>query len=350
MRTFITIAKILAIAGLSLLLLEYALRTVRSLFQYGALYLSSPSADVEFHPKYGWISPSLLRVKKDDDCYGRGWVTYNDAGFRAPPMSDARDSDLVICILGDSTVHAFQIPDGQHLSHLLDSRLRQQFARPFVLPLAVGGYGSAQQWMLFEEYCRDLNPAVVIQHWCANDMINNSYVAERYSGPANNNARPRPYLEDGELVVRRPYPVHFSDWIDGLLIARAFNSLGLQWTEDPELASQGLEEGWHVAEEVTRRLSESIPIKIALVEETEERAIEMFRRHSFVVATYSPFTANETCLPNDPHPNSAGHHRLLTALWPSLDDVLRRTAPGTNASRPWAQSGGGDREIEQVPE
>jgi len=332
-RAVIAIVKILALAGLSLLLLEYALRTIRSLSHYGVLHLSSPSADVEFHPRFGWISPPSQRVRKSDDCYGRGWVTYNDDGFRAPPMSHAHDSDLVICMLGDSTLHSFQIPDGQPLPHLLASRLRQHFARPFVLPLAVGGYGSAQQWKLFEEYCRDLNPAVVIQHWSANDVINNSYLAERYSGPVNNNARPRPYLESGQLVLRRPYPVRVSDWIDSLLVIRAINTLTLQWTVRPDLASQGLEEGWQVAEEVTRRLSESIPAKIALVEETEERAIEMFRRHGFLVATYTPLAADETCLPDDPHPNSAGHRRLLTALWPTLDGVLRETAPAASRWR-----------------
>jgi len=350
MRTIIAIAKILAVAGLALLLLEYALRTVRSLSRYGVLHLSSPSADVEFHPEYGWISPSSRRVEKRDDCFGRGWVTYNKEGFRAPPMSHARDAEPVICMLGDSTLHAFQIPDGQPLPHLLDSRLRQHFARPFVLPLAVGGYGSAQEWMLFEEFCQDLNPAVVIQHWSENDRINNSYLSERYSGPTNNNARLRPYLENGELALRRPYPVRVSDWIDGLLVTRAVNTLGLSWTKDPELASQGVEEGWQVAEEVTRRLSKSISTKIALVEETEGRAIEMFRRHGFLVATYAPLTADETCLPDDPHPNPAGHHRLLKALWPTLESVLREMALAASTSPTTVQSRGDDRGTEPIPD
>jgi len=127
--------------------------------------------------------------------------------------------------------------------------------------------------------------------------------------------------------------VRVSDWVDSLLVTRAVNALTLQWTVRPDLASPGLEEGWQVAEEVTRRLSETIPAKIALVEETEERAIEMFRRHGFLVATYSPVPADETCLPDDPHPNSRGHRRLLTALWPTLDGVLRETALATSTSQ-----------------
>jgi hypothetical protein len=325
MRVLVAISKTLVVAILSLSLAEFALRAVRSLGRDGVLHLSSPSAEIEPHPRYGWISSSSQRVKKSDDCYGRGWVTYNEVGFRAPAMEQAVNADIVICILGDSVIHGFQLADGQHLPHLLEDRLRQDYSRPFVLPLAVGGYGSVQQWMLFEDYCRELDPAVVIQHWSVNDALNNSYFAERYSGPVNNNARPRPYLEDGRLVVRRPYPVRLSDQVDRLLLTRVLNTLILRWNVRPELVNPGLEHGWEVAEEVTRRLATTSGARIALVEKGDRRASEMFRRNGFRLAIHEPFTAEETCLPHDPHPNAAGHRRLLAALWPVLEESLQET-------------------------
>ena len=304
--------------------LEYGLRAIKSLTRDGTLYLATQSINTRLHPKYGWLSPASFHFEKSDACYGQGSITYNEEGFRAPPLSQAKDADFVVCILGDSTMQGYQIPDGGHLPHLLENELGKTFKKPYVLPLAVGGYGSVQKWMLFEDYCRPLNPAVVILHWLSNDVVNNSYLAERYSGQALNSAHARPYLEDGRIVLRRPYPLRISGWFDNLLSVKLVNTFLLSRdARPPEELKRYEEMGWHVAEEVTTRLAESVDTKIVLVEVTEKRAMEMFRSQGFLVATYDPFPSEFRCLPRDGHPNTKGHQHMLNALLPVLNEALR---------------------------
>jgi hypothetical protein len=326
--------RILAVAVAVLLLIpiciavEYGLRAAKSSQLDGTLYVRTSSINCKPHPKYGWISHASLQFEKNDECYGSGTITYSEDGFRTRPLASAKDADIVICILGDSTMQGFQIPDGGHLPHLLEEELRKGHLNPYVLPLAVGGYGSVQQWMLFEDFCRPLDPTVVIQHWSSNDVINNSYLAERYSGTANNNARPRPYLENDRIVMRQPYPLHLNVWFDDLMITRVANSLLLRWQmRSPQDLQHYLESGWSVAEEMASRVSQGAKKKIALVEATDDRAIRLFRAQGFLVAAYDPVPVELTCLPRDPHPNTEGHLHMLNALLPVLDAALQGGRP-----------------------
>ena len=287
----------------------------------GTLHLSSPSVNNRPHEKYGWISPSSLEYKKHDDCYGSGIIRYNEAGFRAPPISEANNSDIKICILGDSTMQGYQMPDGEHLPFLLTDELKQSFDRPYVLPLAVGGYGSVQQWMLFEDYCRALEPDILIWDWAKNDPTNNSYLADRNSGP--NNARPRPYYENGRIILRRPYPIRISATIDYMMTIKLLNGLILRSSKAPkEELVKYRETGWEVAEIMAKRVADSVQNRVALVMSTEKRAIEMFSRLGYKLAIYEPFSPDLMCKPKDSHPNPQGHKHMLTALRPVINEAL----------------------------
>jgi lysophospholipase L1-like esterase len=290
----------------------------------GCFFIASPSPNNQYDPKYGWITPKSFRIYKRNKCYGDGYITYNEQGFRAPPTAEATNADVIVCILGDSTMHGYQIPDGGHLPHLLQRELEKTYRKPYVLPLAVGGYGTVQQWMLFEDFGRPMHPTVVIWHWCGNDPQNNNYTAERCFGPGNNNARPRPYFENGKIVMRNPYPVHIADRIDGLMIFKLLNGILLNYKPRPssEMAPY-LDAGWRVAEELVSRVAGEVDHKIALISSGDVKAIEMFRTNGFRVATYSlPDGCN--CLPNDVHPTTKGHQIMLNALMPVLREELDR--------------------------
>lgn len=307
--------------GITLISLEIGLRGVKSVMLDGILYLSSPSINSRPHEKYGWISHSSFEYEKHDDCYGSGIVRYNEAGFRAPSISQANDADVKICILGDSTMQGYQMPDGEHLPFLLANELEQSSYRPYVLPLAVGGYGSVQQWMLFEDYCNALDPDMVIWHWAKNDPTNNSYLADRYSGP--NNARLRPYYENGEILLRKAYPIRISDTIDHLMTIKLLNGLILRYSEVQERElTEYRETGWEVAEIMAKRVADSVQNRVALVMSTEERAIEMFSRLGYKLAIYEPFSSDMKCLPKDSHPNPQGHKHMLNALMPVINEAL----------------------------
>ena len=106
---------------------EYGLRAIKSLSSEGTLYLTTPSLNSRLHPRYGWLSHPSFQFEKSDSCYGRGVITYNEDGFRAPPPATASEADILVCILGDSTMQGYQIPDNRHLPHLLDKRLQEKF-------------------------------------------------------------------------------------------------------------------------------------------------------------------------------------------------------------------------------
>lgn len=309
----------LTVVGLiCLTLLEYGLRAYKSLGYDGMLWLRTSSVNNVSHPEYGWISPPDRQIDKADPCYGSGTVSYNSIGFRAPPLTDAAAAGLVVCVLGDSTMQGYQIADGRHLPHLLATALGTDGRKPYVLPLAVGGYGSTQQWMLYRDYCKPLNPDIIVQHWARNDIVNNSYDAERYGGPSNNNARTRPYLqEDGSIALRAPYPLSISRWIDDLMLIRAANSVLLKLgVRTPDELEPARERGWAVAKTMAERLAAEPGRKIALVDARHERAVQLYRDAGWELAVHDAIPPELTCAPRDPHPKSEGHRLMLDALLP----------------------------------
>lgn len=325
-RSFFAKGLVAALTTLACLALtEYGLRAYRSLTRDGTFHLASSSMHVRPHEKYGWFSPRAMRYTRNDPCYGRGVVTYNEEGFRARPRSEARGSDLVVCVLGDSTMQGYQVPDGDYLPHLLERELRKDYRRPYVLPLAVGGYGTVQEWMLFEDFCRPLNPAAVVFHWSSNDVTNNSFLAERYTGSRRNNARPRPYYEDGRVVVRRPYPLRLSDRLDETLLVRSINTLLLDREGGPEPPG-AIEEGWRVAQRLVAEIARSAPVRVALLDARDRRATALFEAQGFRIAAHGPLPPGSQCLPRDDHPNGRGHRFLLEALLPVLREALREHA------------------------
>jgi len=311
----------LTVAALALAAAEFAVRAVKSSRLDGILYLAGPSINTTYHPTLGWISRSSLSFSKCDDCYGSGVITYNDWGFRAPAPDSLGGSDVFICVIGDSTMQGYELPDSTHLPHLMAAELRRRYASPFVLPLAVGGWGSVQQWLAFEEYCSTREPDLVVWHWSENDPTNNSFDADRFSGP--NSARPRPYLIDGRIVLKRPYPLHLSDRADDLMVMKVLNGVVLRsQRRDREERERMREAGWAVAAAIADSIVAKVPNRIALVGAQEERAQQMFAARGFEVAIYQPFLATERCLPRDLHPNALGHRRMFEALAPVVWEVL----------------------------
>lgn len=312
----------------ALMILELSLRAYKSLTRDGVLHLATPSVNNRLDPRYGWISPKNVTYYKKDPCYGEGVVSYNEEGFRASPKKFARSASPLICILGDSTMQGYQIPDGEHLPHLLTEKIQSQYPDAYVLPLAVGGYGTLQEWLLYRDYCLPLSPDITILHWSPNDPQNNHFLADRYHGP--NNIRPRPYLEDGRILIRRPYPLSFTDRLDELLIMKTLNVAAWRFSSRSAESLRGYEEeGWDVTDKLLERISSHAKIKIALVESQQVRAKNLLRYHGFLLAEYDPIPKSATCLPLDSHPNRDGHVLMLNALLPVLTKALADSAPSS---------------------
>ncbi len=298
---------------------EIGLRTYKSLTYDGMLFLG-PSANNVRSDTYGWISPSDRAYQKSDSCYGRGVVTYNENGFRGPPLSEAEDAAKVVCLLGDSTLQSYQIPDGTHLGSMLRTSLKKRFGNVFLLQLAVGGYGTTQEWMLYRDYCAPLNPDLIVHHWADNDPANNDFEAELYGHGSN--MRRRPFWENGQIVYRKPFTLKPGAWLESLMIVKIAN-LALESSSPSETAYRAaLERGWSVAGEMLQKIGAGGSPVVGLVASDHERAFELYRQHGYSVATYEPFTEEETCGPRDPHPHSGGHAKMHAALWPVVERAL----------------------------
>lgn len=319
--------RILPIAVITLFVLEFSLRAYKSLTYDGVLHLSTSSINENLDRKYGWMSPKSLRYHKSDSCYGTGEISYNEEGFRAPPVAQIATADPLVCILGDSLLQGYQIPDGMHLPHLLHQELKEEYPQAYVLPLGVGGYSSVQQLMLYNEFCKDRNPDLTIVLYSENDVIDNSYKATlRLYG---NNARPTPYLSNGEIVIKRPYPISISFSIDNLLVMRVVNALTMKvryyfnrpWDSEWDTWR---EEGYEIMDYVAEQLARTKEPKVFLTPYPHWKEGKIFKSHGFELVQYKNFYKSMRCLPRDPHPNTTGHQVMNEALVPAVKEILKR--------------------------
>lgn len=68
------------------------------------------------------------------------------------------------------------------------------------------GYGTLQEYMILDRYVDAVKPDLILIQLTSNDIINNDFELERRSY-FNNDAFPRPYYQDGNVIMK--YPGHF---------------------------------------------------------------------------------------------------------------------------------------------
>jgi hypothetical protein len=99
-------------------------------------------------------------------------------GFRYTPVNSEKPTDTKrIIILGDSFVQAAGVPYAKSFPGLLEHWLNagEERMRWEIINLAVGDWGTAQEWIALREYGMAYSPDVVIvQTFPMNDMANNA--------------------------------------------------------------------------------------------------------------------------------------------------------------------------------
>lgn len=145
---------------------------------------------------WGWRPTPDLNVVFSKPGYGEIVFSSNGEGFRR--FGDPQTSKTKVLALGDSFTQAYQVSDG----HAYYDFLADNDPDLEVFAYGVGGYGTVQQALAMERYLGEISPDVVVWQFCVNDFINNDYKLESLS-PASNHMR-RPYLEDGQIVLRHP--------------------------------------------------------------------------------------------------------------------------------------------------
>ncbi|HSK69089.1 MAG TPA: SGNH/GDSL hydrolase family protein [Candidatus Limnocylindria bacterium] len=122
-------------------------------------------------------------------------------GFRRFPEASGRPRVLII---GDSFTHAVEVGD-EHAYWAVFARRHPDHA---VFAIGAGGYGTLQEALLLARVNARARPDIVIWQFCANDLTDNLFEAERRSAVHNNLMR-RPYWEDA-IVYRNPAPWPFA--------------------------------------------------------------------------------------------------------------------------------------------
>jgi len=321
--------------GLVIIIVEYSLRAYKSTTYDGILWLRTSSVNSDSHPKYGWFSPQGRAYEKADPCYGTGTVSYNQKGFRAPDFGNRSQWDFVVLVVGDSTMHGYQLPDGTIFSHLLQKRLQAHFEHPYVLPVAVGGYGTVQQFLLMADVIEEMKPNLVIHHWAGNDITNNSFILEK-RGQMDNNMRRRPYYENGVIVYRRPFPLHITDWSDNLMVFKIGNLLLGKWLYRgglvPEELARAEKEAWEVTDLFLGKISQlTAAPKIALLSSDSKKVVDqkvkgLYEKHGYSISIHPFIPKKYRCLPRDNHPTSKGHEMMVESIWPAVINVVTNRA------------------------
>jgi hypothetical protein len=120
----------------------------------------------------------------------------NELGFRGQPIKYA-DTDIVVVLLGDSSVEAKAHPLENMPEGLLQRHLTAVDPKYKVFSIGVGGYGNDQQFFALKEYFQRYRADLVIL-WQSftNDIWNNVFPTH---WPKDGYLKPTFWLEDGTL-------------------------------------------------------------------------------------------------------------------------------------------------------
>ena len=127
------------------------------------------------HPVLGWtLKPGASYENHLFESTAH--VTYNSLGWRDSEHSIHKpDYVFRILILGDSFMEAYTVDFKQSFASLLQSNLSEKGHKVEVINMGVSGYGTLQEYQVFERYGRHYQPDLVLLAFnVMNDVQNNS--------------------------------------------------------------------------------------------------------------------------------------------------------------------------------
>jgi hypothetical protein len=154
----------------------------------------------------GWRPTPNSTFDRNVAGYGRVHFTIGRDGFREWSEADSSSHPRVLFI-GDSFTHGHTVSDGKAYYDVV----HQQFPQTNLYVFGCIGYGTLQEYLIFDRYIDQVNPDLIIWQFCQNDIINNDYELESQS-PAQNNHVPRPYLQDDDSIDFL-YPRQRTSWL-----------------------------------------------------------------------------------------------------------------------------------------
>jgi hypothetical protein len=129
-------------------------------------------------------------------------VTQDANGFRM--FGDLTSGKPRILVIGDSDTHAIEVSDDKTYYAILKQSLDVE-----VFAYGGYGYGSLQEWMIFDKYYDLIKPDLVLWQYSIDDLIDNSLALETARGVNNHGLRP--YWIDGKITHHLP-ETDTTDW------------------------------------------------------------------------------------------------------------------------------------------
>jgi hypothetical protein len=201
---FANLALATASLCLSLIIAEFALRSVIPLDSRRPFDFSIP------HPILGWaLQPNTTYLNEIPE--GTVSVTYNSEGWRDLEHDVEKPYGVFrILVLGDSFMEANSIKLDDTFHRQVEELARAAGSNVEVINMGVAGYGTLQEYLVFQEIGHLYNPdLVLVGFFDENDLINNSLELASILTEEGQVTNARPFLDLNESGRWTITPVDF---------------------------------------------------------------------------------------------------------------------------------------------
>ena len=162
------------------------------------------------HPTLGWVlKPGVsYRNHMVEATVG---VTYNSKGWRDVEHAiDAPHGAFRALVLGDSFIEGYSVELNDALHKRVEEFARQRGGDVEVINLGVGGYGTLQEYLAFQEVGQLYQPKLVLLgFYIGNDVRNNSFELESIVNTGTMKVESRPFLDANPPPAWRITPIDF---------------------------------------------------------------------------------------------------------------------------------------------
>src|SRR5262249_34118512 len=141
--------------------------------------------------RFGWVlKPSVSYVYRLPE--ESVLVSYNRDGWRDVPHTNDKPKDVLrVLVLGDSFMEAYSVRFEDSLPARLEHLTKTARRHVEVVNMGVGGYGTLQEYLVFDLLGRAYRPdVVVLAMFLGNDLAENSRVLMMGDDDLKTNARP----------------------------------------------------------------------------------------------------------------------------------------------------------------
>lgn len=177
-----------------LLISEFALRLILPVNTGVSFQFRKP------HKQFGWVlQPSVSYFNSMDETTVK--VAYNSDGWRDTEHVVENNKDrLRVLFLGDSFMEAYSVNIEEALPKKLEQLAYKQALDIETINLGVGGYGTLQEYLVFQAIGKQYKPDIVLLgFYLGNDLRNNSFALESIVNQGNLKINSRPFVDVASL-------------------------------------------------------------------------------------------------------------------------------------------------------